>query len=250
MKKFKGLISESIILSRNIPGILFAIFISSLIMMNVLANKSIDTHLPFLALDCGFIFSWVTFLVMDIVVKHFGLRAANILTVIGLVTNLFFALMMLAASFIPGEWSQSYIEGSEVIINNAMDLTFRNTWYVLFGSSVAYLISAIINNYLNHYIGKKYDKDGNFRGFAVRSYLSTFFAQFIDNLLFAFIVSYHFFDWTIIQCITCALTGAIAELIFEVIFSPVAFKVCKHLDNNSVGKEYLDYLALKKEAKE
>ena len=145
MKKFKELMFEATVLSRSVPGILFAIFISSLIMMNVLANKSIDTHLSFLALDCGFIFSWVTFLVMDIVVKHFGLRAANILTVIGLITNLFFALMMLAASFIPGEWSQSYVAGSEGIINNAMDLTFRNTWYVLFGSSVAYLISAILN---------------------------------------------------------------------------------------------------------
>ena len=249
MKKFKELMFEATVLSRSVPGILFAIFISSLIMMNVLANKSIDTHLSFLALDCGFIFSWVTFLVMDIVVKHFGLRAANILTVIGLVTNLFFALMMLAASFIPGEWSQSYVAGSEEIINNAMNLTFRNTWYVLFGSSVAYLISAILNNYLNHYIGKKFDKNNNFRGFVIRSYLSTFFAQFIDNLLFAFIVSYHFFDWTILQCITCALAGGIAELIFEVIFSPLAFKVCKRLDENSVGKEYLDYLENRKEVK-
>ena len=89
MKKFKELIFETTVLSRSVPGILFAIFISSLIMMNVLANKSIDTHLSFLALDCGFIFSWVTFLVMDIVVKHFGLRAANTLTIIGLITNLF-----------------------------------------------------------------------------------------------------------------------------------------------------------------
>ena len=247
MKKFKDLMFEATVLSRSVPGILFAIFISSLIMMNVLANKSIDTHLSFLALDCGFIFSWVTFLVMDIVVKHFGLRAANTLTIIGLITNLFFALMMLAASFIPGEWSQSYIEGSEGIINNALDLTFRNTWYVLLGSSIAYLVSALINNYLNHYIGKKFDKESNFRGFAIRSYLSTFFAQFIDNLLFAFIVSYHFFNWTIMQCITCALAGAIAELIFEVIFSPVAFRVCKRLDENSVGKEYLDYINNKKE---
>lgn len=249
MKKFKELMFETTVLSRSVPGILFAIFISSLIMMNVLANKSIDTHLSFLALDCGFIFSWVTFLVMDIVVKHFGLRAANILTVVGLITNLFFALMMLAASFIPGEWSQSYIEGSETIINNAMDLTFRNTWYVLFGSSVAYLISALINNYLNHYTGKKFDKNNNFRGFVIRSYLSTFFAQFIDNLLFAFIVSYNFFGWTILQCVTCALAGGIAELIFEVIFSPLAFKVCKRLDENSVGKEYLDYINNRKEAK-
>ena len=247
MKKFKNYMYEVTLLSRSVPAILFAIFISSLIMMNILANKSIDTHLSFLALDCGFIFSWVTFLVMDIVVKHFGLRAANTMTIIGLITNLFFAIMLLIASFIGGEWSQSYVPGSEEVINNALDLTFRNTWYVLFGSSVAYLVSALLNNFLNYRIGKRIDKESNFRGFAIRSYLSTFIAQFLDNLLFAFIVSYHFFGWTILQCITCALTGAIAELLFEIIFSPIAYRVCKRLQENNVGKEYLDYINKDKE---
>lgn len=250
MKKFKNLLYEATLLSRNVPAILFAVFIVSLVMMNLLANKSIDTHLSFLALDCGFLFSWITFLVMDIVVKHFGVKAANTMTVIGLITNLFFAIILLIASFIPGEWSQSYVTGSENVINHALDLTFRNTWYVLFGSSVAYLISAILNNILNYRIGKKVDKESNFRGFAIRSYLSTFIAQFFDNLIFAFIVSYNFFGWTIIQCITCALTGAIAELLFEVIFSPVAYRVCKRLKEYNVGKEYLDYINKDKEISE
>ena len=211
-------------------------------MMNLLANKSINLNIPYLALDCGIIFSWVTFLLMDIVVKRFGLKAANLMTIIGLLVNLFFAIILALASIIPGTWSQSYVTGSEDVINNALDLTIRNTWYILAGSSIAYTISSLINNILNHFIGKKVDKDNKFKGFAIRTYLSTFIAQFIDNIAFAFLVSYYFFDWTIVQCVMCALTGATLELLLEVLFSPLAYKICKRWEKDNVGKEYLDYI--------
>ena len=47
--------------------------------------------------------------------------------------------------------------------------------------------------------------------------------QFVDNLVFAFMVSFVFFAWTPLQCVTCALTGAIVELLFEIIFSPLGY---------------------------
>ena len=242
MKKLKKMLYEVKLINRSVPGLLIALLITSVIMMNILANKSLHTNIPYLALDCGILFSWITFFVMDIVVKRFGLKAANILTILGLITNLFFAIILLVCSFIPGEWSQSYVTGSEEVINNALDLTFRGSWYVLLGSSVAYLVSSIVNNVLNHFIGKKIDNNKGFKGFALRSSISTFIAQFIDNLVFALIVSLNFFGWSIVECITCALTGAILELILEMIFSPVAFKLCKKWENENVGIEYLEYI--------
>ena len=238
MFHIKKLFHEAVTLQRNVPGIVLALFIASVIAMNLLANKSITLPFSWLALDCGFIFSWVVFLLMDIVTKHYGPRAATILSIMALVFNLFVVLLLFVGAKIPGVWSSSYVEGSEVVINTALDEVFAGTWYVVFGSSVAFIVSAFVNNYLNAAIGKHMDND-SFGTFALRSYVSTFIGQFCDNLVFALIVSLHFFGWTLLQCFMCAVTGAAAELLCEVIFSPIGYRVSKRWKKEEVGKEYL-----------
>ena len=99
-----------------------------------------------------------------------------------------------------------------------------------------------MNNFLNVAFGKLL-KNRGFLAFSVSCYASTIFAQFLDNILFAFIVSYHFFGWTPLQCVTCAATGALAELLFEVLLSPVGYRAVKRMEKEEVGKAYLDYLA-------
>ena len=242
MNKPKSLLQEALLLERSIPGVVSALFILSIVAMNLLANKSIALPFDWLALDCGIIFSWLIFLLMDMVTKHFGPRAATLLSVIALLVNLFMALMFLLGSLIPGVWGESYVEGSESLINLALDHTFRGTWYVLLGSSVAFLISSVVNNELNWLVGKLAKKDTSFGTFALRSYVSTFLAQFVDNLVFALIVSHHFFGWTMTQCVMCAVTGAIVELLCEVIFSPVGYKVAKRWKEKEVGAKYIAYI--------
>ena len=73
--------------------------------------------------------------------------------------------------------------------------------------------------------------------------------QFLDNLIFSVIVFMIFapiywdgFNWTLIQCVMCALTGALCELIMEIIFSPFGYKIIKKWKKEAVGKEYLDFL--------
>lgn len=242
----KKLFKEYRVLSSSMPSGLFALFVAALIAMNLLANKSIDLNVSFLALDCGIVFSWVIFLVLDIITKRFGARAANMITVAGLIINLFVALLFFLVSLIPGTWSQSYVEGSEMIINNSLNATIANTWYVILGSSVAFVVSAFVNNFLNQFIFKKFKKQGA-KSFLVSSYVSTVIAQFVDNLLFALIVSLHFFGWTLLQCIMCALTGAILELLCEVIFSAFGYKVVTYMGKNNIGNEYLEYIKGNKE---
>lgn len=241
MKKIKLLFSEAAILSRNIPGVVFALFVLSVVCMNLLANKSVNLPFQWLALDCGIIFSWLTFLMMDMITKQFGPRAATIVSIMALLVNLFIVLMLFLGSRIPGMWGESYVDGSEQLINNALDNTFGGTWYVLLGSSIAFVVSAYVNAWMNWLIGKAARKSG-FRAFALRSYVSTLIAQFVDNLVFALIVSHNFFGWSLTQCIVCALTGAVCELIFEIVFSPVGYKVAKSWEKNGVGKEYFEFI--------
>lgn len=245
MNKLKNLFREALLLERSVPCVVSALFILAIVAMNLLANKSIDLHVDWLALDCGIIFSWLVFLLMDMVTKHFGPRAATMLSVIALIVNLFMALMFFLGSLIPGTWGESYVAGSEEIINYALDHTFRGTWYVLLGSSVAFIVSAIVNNELNWILGKLAKKQKGFGGFAFRSYISTFVAQFVDNLVFALIVSHNFFGWTMTQCLMCALTGALIELLCEVVFSPVGYRVAQRWKRQEVGKEYINYILAK-----
>ena len=225
----KKAVSEFRVLLRTVPPILVSLLILSVVGMNLLANKSINMGLDWLALDCGILFSWLTFLTMDVMTHCYGPRAASLMSFAALGLNLFMAMVFFIGSDIPGVWGESFVEGSEKVINTALDNTFGGTWYIILGSSVAFICSALINNFMNYGIGKLFRKQGGFGRFAVRSYVSTFVAQFADNLIFALIVSRVFFGWSMLQCFTCALTGTVIELLFEIVFSPVGYRVSKKL---------------------
>ena len=214
-------------LLRSVPPLIVSLLILSVVGMNLLANKSIDTGVDWLALDCGILFSWLTFLCMDVLTHCYGPKAATALSFTALVLNLFMALIFFLASRIPGVWGESFVEGSEDVINSALDNTFGGTWFIILGSSVAFLASAVLNNFLNYGIGRLLKRQQGFGVFAARSYISTFLAQFADNLIFALLVSQLFFGWTLVQCLTCALTGAVLELLFEVFFSPIGYRMSR-----------------------
>ena len=218
-------VSESRSLIRSVPPLLVSVMILSVVGMNLLANKSIDTGVDWLALDCGILFSWLTFLTMDVITHNYGPRTATVLSMAALGLNLMMALVFFLASLIPGVWGESFVEGSQALINRALDRTFGGTWYVILGSSVAFAVSSVLNNYLNYGVGALLRAEGTFGNFAMRSWISTFLAQFTDNMVFALIVSRNFFGWTMLQCFTCALTGAVLELLFEVVFSPMGYRI-------------------------
>ncbi len=241
LSKIKREIYEIKILLRSVPSTILTLFAVSVIAMNLLANKSVNLPVDWLALDCGIIVSWVSFLSMDIITKHFGPKAATQVSIVAVLFNLMVCIIFFIAGSIPGIWGESYVEGSETIINSALDHTFSGTWYVLLGSTTAFIISAVVNNFLNYLIGKLINKNSDsFLAYAVRTYISTAVGQFIDNLVFALIVSHIFFGWSMLQCITCSVTGMIVELLCEVIFSPIGFSVCKKWKKDNIGKEYFE----------
>lgn len=241
LSKIKREIYEIKILLRSVPSTILTLFAVSVIAMNLLANKSVNLPVDWLALDCGIIVSWVSFLSMDIITKHFGPKAATRVSIVAVLFNLMICIIFFIAGSIPGIWGESYVEGSETIINSALDHTFSGTWYVLLGSTTAFIISAVVNNFLNYLIGKLINKNSDsFLVYAVRTYISTAVGQFADNLVFALIVSHIFFGWSMLQCITCSVTGMIVELLCEVIFSPIGFSVCKKWKKDNVGKEYFE----------
>ena len=230
---------EARILMKSIPSIVVSLFVVSIICMNLLANKTL-LQLNWIALDGGILISWLSFMCMDIITKHFGPKASNFVSILAAGINLLTCLIFFIASIIP----------SNAADFSAFDGIFGGTWFILLGSTIAFLSSAVINNTLNYMIGKLFGKnpDGKL-AYAARSYLSTFIGQFCDNLIFSVIVFMFFapiywdgFHWTFIQCVMCALTGAVAELIMEILFSPIGYRITKKWKQESVGKDYLEYI--------
>ena len=238
-------VSEFFRLIDTLPPLVFSLMVLSVVAMNLLANKSIDTGLTWLALDCGILFSWLCFLAMDIMTHCYGPKAATAGRLAAMGINLLMCSGFFVASRLGGVWGESFVTGSEQIINTALDNTFGGTWFVLLGSSVAFAVSAVCNNFLNWAIGQK-RTDNSFGTFALRSYVSTFIGQFVDNMVFASLVFMLFapiywggFSWTLPQCITCSLIGAFLELVMEVVFSPIGYGVARRWRRLEVGGAYL-----------
>jgi len=116
-----------------------------------------------------------------------------------------------AAGFL---WSQLGVHSPEV--------------QVLFSS---YIVSVIILTLLSKLAG--------FKAFALRSYVSTAMAQLVDNLIFTTLVSKIFFGWTWTQVLVCALIQAAWELLCEVLFSGIGYKVVCSWEQEQVGQDYL-----------
>ena len=228
------------ILLRNVPSLIISLFIVSVIMMNLLANKELFS-VKYLALDCGFCLSWISFLCMDMICKRFGPKAAAKISILALGINLCACLIFKLLSLTPGMWGEYYSTGMTEV-NEALNTTFGGSWYVVVGSSLAMLASAVTNSVINQFVANRL-KCGGFKAFAMRSFISTGIAQFVDNMVFALLVSYHFFGWTAAQVFFCSLTGAAAELICEIIFSPFGYKVSQEWEREDVGAQYLRYAA-------
>lgn len=237
-KKAKQVFKESVLLLRSIPSPVVALFVTSVITMNILANKTLVQN-DIIAIDGGILVSWLSFLCMDIVTKHFGPRASTRMSIFAMAVNLLACLIFFIVSIIPTSTDYS-----------AFNTIIGGTWFILLSSTIAFLSSAIINNVLNFSIGKMFSRnpDGKI-AYVSRCYISTFIAQFADNLIFSILTFMVFapifwdgFHWTFIQCVMCSVLGASLELLFEVVFSPIGYAICKNWKKNEIGKSYFEYM--------
>lgn len=249
-EKIKSLVKDYKLLLRSVPAWIVVAFVLSVILMNVLATIALVNE-AWIAVDAGILLSWLTFLTMDCICRRFGAKAANKLTVFAIICNLFFVLLfnglLLIVTHVP------YIANLNGWFNLAPDgdgflVVLAGNWKVLLSSTLALIISAVAQNLLNRAVNKlaiKYELKDSFKKFAVISYTSTFIGQWVDNLVFAIMAHLVFCIWgaplSLVAClITLPLIGAIVELLCEVIFSPLGYKIVKGWERDNVGVEYVE----------
>ena len=230
-------------LLRSVPGLVTVIFVVSVVVMNLMASKTvIMTDPSWLGVTGGVFLSWIPFLCMDIVNKTYGAKAATKLNILALLVNLACVGVFEVISLVQiGGDPETYA---------AFNAVFKQTWQILVASSIAFLVSGIVNNVINALIGSAFKKNPNGKvAYMTRTYISTAIGQFIDNFVFTALAFLVFFKlsigtslgWTIWTVLGTATFGAALELLMEVIFSPIGYKICEKWRQESVGEEYLAY---------
>ena len=206
----------------KVPSLALTTFVLAVVMMNLLANKELF-HTEWVALDCGFVLSWIPFLLMDCFCKVYGGKDALRISILAILINLLTFGICKLISLTPGMWGAYYATGSGEV-NGALNDTIGGSSWIVIASAFAMAVSSAVNSIVNMAVARVM-KAGGFREFAARSFISTSVSQFVDNLVFAMIVSVPLFGWTFRQAAFCSLTAAGFELMMEVLFSGVGYRL-------------------------
>ena len=76
MKHLRSTIEEYKVLLRSVPAMVIAVFILSVVLMNLLAGRELYRS-DYFCLNTGLALSWISFLCMDCICKRFGAKAAQ-----------------------------------------------------------------------------------------------------------------------------------------------------------------------------
>lgn len=225
---------DTLLLLKSVPAVPFSLFVLSVVLMNILANKTIINE-SWIAIDGGIVVSWIAFMMLDMLVRRFGPKASTKIMITALIINLLVVCIfnLVAKLNFGGGW----VQGADT----QLDALLAGSWHVLAASSIAFLTAAIVSNLLHWAIRKRFKSQtrNNFSAFAVASWTSTLVAQFIDNLIFGLLFLFALGYITLTAAIMMAATGMVAELICQAIFSPIGYRIAEKWRRNRVGNEYL-----------
>ena len=234
-------------LLRSIPASVVALFTVCTVTMNLAANKIVWSGLKigennFISITGGLFLSWAVFLIMDMVTKTFGGKAAIKLNLFGALINAIAVIFLGIIASIPSDFP---FPGASTSFDTVFGFTGTGVqpWQILISSTTAYILSGIVNALVNVCIGKLFVKNPDGKAaFITRSYISTMIGQFVDNFVFtamAFSLFAHYYG--ILTVVGMAMVGALVELFCEIIFSPIAYRKCRKWQKEGVGREYFEY---------
>ena len=231
----KATIEDYKVLLRNVPALVTVIFCIGTYVMNAAAAKLV-LDLDVVACTGGIFLSWLPFLCMDTVSKHFGARASILLNILSSVFNILITIFLAIVAAIPTE--QDY---------SAFNSTYSAVWFIVLSSNVAFILSGVVNSLLNVSIGKLFKNKTSGKEFFTRSAISTFIGQIVDNFVFMWLLYGVFAPiywgmepmsvWT---CLGTGVLGGLLELVCELILTPVGYKIVRNWERDGVGKEYIE----------
>lgn len=186
----------------KVLNVLFGVYSASLIMMNILATKSIDIGI--FTVTTGIFVSPIVFIVQDVITELFGYKKAKDMIMLGFGMSVIATLLYQLAIWV----EPSAVFANQEAFSSILSVTFRIT----IASLSAYTIGSLTNSKIMHQL--KAHNDSLF----VRAISSTIAGQFVDNLVFAFVAFYGVMPLS--NVISMVIGGTLIEVIYEIILYP------------------------------
>ena len=189
--------------------LLTIIFVSCLIVSNIIAGKQIQ--LPFdLVMPAAVIIFPITYILSDIFSEVYGYRWSRITNYIGLTMNLFAVIVFAIAITIP---APPFYENQE-----AFKIILGNTPRILFASTLGLWVGDYLNDNVFRVMKKKYQS--SHKNYGVRAILSSLVGQIGDSLILIPIAFYGVMPIDVM--IKMVFTQALLKVGYEVLILPVS----------------------------
>ena len=193
---------------------LCAIFISSLVTCNLIANKFVTVDLGFkvFVVSAGILPYPLTFLVTDLISELYGQRKANIVVVSGFVASMFVLLFL----WLGGQFNAI---PDSIVNDDTYNKVFQNAWRIIAASMIAYLFAQFIDVRIFHF----WKRLTNGKHLWLRNNGSTIASQLVDTTLVVMILFVGV--WEPSNIISAIIDGWLFKMLMAAIDTPIIYGI-------------------------
>ena len=197
---------------------LCAIFISSLVTCNLIANKFVTVDLGFkvFVVSAGILPYPLTFLVTDLISELYGQRKANIVVFSGFVASMFVLLFL----WLGGQFNAI---PDSIVNDNTYNKVFQNAWRIIAASMIAYLFAQFIDVKIFHF----WKRLTNGKHLWLRNNGSTIASQLVDTTLVVMILFVGV--WEPSNIISAIIDGWLFKMLMAAIDTPIIYGIIHFL---------------------
>lgn len=189
---------------------LIGIIAGSVVMMNILVNKSVIIF--GIGATCGNVFYAMVFLATDILSENYGGKEARKSVMIGFFISLLTLIgAWVALAMTPAPWDTAHQPLSQLL---------TPMYRIIAGSMISFFVSNMLDTYTYQWIRKRFPKH-----LWLRNNGSTITSQFVDSILFATIAllgTMPFNAW-----VQVVISTYILKIVIAIIDTPFLYLVAK-----------------------
>ncbi len=209
--------------------IVASVSVVSLLISNVVANKSIDLFGwtvagQRLTIAASFVVFPFTYIASDIFSEVYGYAWSRKISWIALFANVFMILSFKLVTLLPG---------IDLATSDAFEKVCDSTPGIVFASLTAFMAGDLLNDLVFAKM-KKRDKSGKISAFAVRSILSSLCGELVDcaiflPLLYLFIGGYGTIITSVFQIIVIIIIQALLKTAVEIVLCPLSALITRKI---------------------
>ena len=193
---------------------LCAIFISSLVTCNLIANKFVTVDLGFkvFIVSAGILPYPLTFLVTDLISELYGQKKANIVVFSGFVASMFVLLFL----WLGGQFNAI---PDSIVNDDIYNNVFQNAWRIIAASMIAYLFAQFIDVRIFHF----WKRLTNGKHLWLRNNGSTIASQLVDTTLVVMILFVGV--WEPSKIVSAIIDGWLFKMLMAAIDTPIIYGI-------------------------